>query len=410
MDKQQLKERACAAIDKHRAEIIQFGKDRANCPELGFNEFKTAAAVREKLSAIGVTDIQPVAFTGVKGWLRGRAQKATVMLMGELDAVLADGKPTHACGHAAQLAVLVGCAAGLKTVMPFLDGAVCFAATPAEEFIQIEERLALCREGKITRISGKQQMHHEKAFDDIDLAMMVHAETNTPGTQVKIGGTSLGFIAKEIRFIGKEAHAALAPWQGINALNAASLALQAIHALRETFPDKDFIRVHPIITKGGDIVNTVPADVRMSCFVRALTPEAMEKTNAAVNRAITHCAKALGATAEIHDIPGYMPLKQNHLMGRFFAENAKNIAPDVIITEGELFGGSTDMGDVSQIIPSIHPTINGFSGALHSADFAVTDEELAYILPAKLLTMTTIDLLADGAEGALSIKNDSTQN
>ena len=408
----QLKQQACAAIDTNREAIITFGKACRATPELGFAEHVTSAAIKTQLEATGVKDIRPVALTGHKGWLYGKNHNAKVMIMGELDAVVSPGHPhanpqtgaAHACGHDAQLAVLAGCAVAINAVAQHLDGDVCFTAAPAEEFIQIEKRQALRREGKIAWLSGKQQMIAEGAFDDIDIAMMVHAETNYPGAHIVTGGASLGFIGKEIRFTGKEAHAGAAPWLGINALNAATLSLQAINALRETFRETDRIRVHPIITKGGDIVSTVPADVRMECFVRAANIDAMKRVSDQVNRAIKGCAYALSAEVEITDIPGYYPLMQNPCIGKLFADNARQAAPESLVEDGIFFGGSTDMGDVTWLLPSIHPSVSGFSGAAHSCDYAVSDEELAYILPAKLLAMTAIDLLADGASAALDIK------
>ena len=412
MDKTALKQQACAAIDLNRSALTEFGNlCRAN-PELGYAEYKTSAAVKQQLESVGVTDIQSTAITGLKGWMRGKNSNANVMVIGELDAAISPQHPfanaqtgaAHVCGHAAQLAVLAGVATGISAVHGHLDGDICFAATPAEEYIQIGERQNMRRAGKIDWIAGKQQMIAEGAFDDIDMAMMVHAETDFPGAHIVTGGSSLGFIGKEIRFTGREAHAGVAPWLGINALNAANLSMQAINSLRETFRDTDRVRVHPIITRGGDIVNTVPADVRMECFVRAASPEAMKDVNARVNRAIRGCSHALGVEVEINDIAGYYPLMQNPEIGRLFGNNARSAAPDALVEDGILFGGSTDMGDVTWLLPSIHPTINGFSGALHSCNMDVADEELAYILPAKIMAMTVIDLLADGAARALDIK------
>ena len=412
MTKDQLKQQACATIDANREAIMAFGKACRATPELGFAEHATSAAVKAQLEATGVKHVRPVALTGQKGWLYGKNHNAAVMIMGELDAVVSPRHPhadpatgaAHACGHDAQLAVLAGCAMGISAVAAHLDGDVCFTAAPAEEFIQIQERQALRRQGKIAWLGGKQQMIAEGAFDDVDIAMMVHAETNHPGTHVVTGGVSLGFIGKEIRFTGKEAHAGAAPWLGVNALNAATLSLQAINALRETFRDTDKIRVHPIITRGGDIVSTVPADVRVECFVRAANTDAMKRVSDQVNRAIKGCAYALGAEAEITDIPGYYPLMQNPCLGKLFAQNARNIAPDALVEDGRPFGGSTDMGDVTWLLPAIHPSINGFSGAAHSSEYDVEDDDLAYILPAKLLAMTAIDLLADGARAAIDIR------
>jgi metal-dependent amidase/aminoacylase/carboxypeptidase family protein len=109
--------------------------------------------------------------------------------------------------------------------------------------------------------------------------MMMHSDKNTPEAKVSVGDTSNGLMAKTIQYIGKTAHAAEAPDEGINALNAAMIGLMGINALRETFKDEDYIRVHPIITKGGDTVNSVPCDVRLETYVRAKTMKAIENTH-----------------------------------------------------------------------------------------------------------------------------------
>lgn len=378
--KDALKRTAWAAIDDRAGQLIAFGRDILAHPELGYKEIRTAGRILEAFSALGVTEVTRPARTGVKGWLF-RGEGPRVAVIGELDAVLSPCHPfadklsgaAHACGHNAQL------------------------AAPAEEYVEIGWRAELRRAGEVQYLGGKQQLIAEGAFDDIDMAMMVHSETDAPRPRVVVGGTAGGFIGKELRFTGKEAHAGGAPWEGVNALNAATLAIAAIHANRETFRDEDHVRVHPIITKGGDLVNTVPADVRMESYVRAASVEAMRAANAKVNRAVRGAAYALGAQAEIGDMPGYLPLKQNEALSRLFASNAGALSPDLAVEEGLPFCGSTDMGDVSYLLPVIQPTVSGFSGAAHSKDFAIADETLAYLVPAKLMAAAVIDLLADGA-------------
>lgn len=407
-----LKQAACAAIDAHREEIIAIGEDILRHPELGYREQRTSALVQDRFAALGLSDLSFPALTGVKGWMHGRSRGVSVAVMGELDAVLSPLHPyadpqtgaAHACGHNAQIAALLGCVMGLAAVREQLDGSVCFLAAPAEEYCEIEYRSALRAEGKIRYLGGKQQLIAEGAFDDIDMAMMVHSETNPPTPRIVTGGAAVGFIGKAVRFLGKEAHAGGAPWEGINALNAASLAIQAIHCQRETFRDEDHVRVHPILTKGGDGVNTVPADVRMESYVRAATRAAMQSANAKVNRAIRGAAYAIGAGAVIDDLPGYLPLVQNAALGTLFSDNAAQLLPGVAREEGLPFCGSTDAGDLSFLIPVIQPTASGFSGDAHSKDFCISDPEMAYLAPAKLMAMTVVDLLADGAKTARAIR------
>jgi metal-dependent amidase/aminoacylase/carboxypeptidase family protein len=236
------------------------------------------------------------------------------------------------------------------------------------------------------------------------MAMMVHCQADTPECNVFVHGGSTGFVGKMVRITGKEAHAGAAPHEGINALNAAMAALMCINAQRETFRDEDHIRVHPIITKGGDLVNIVPADVRMETYVRGKSIGAVMEANRKVNMAIRGGVYAIGAKAEIMELPGYLPLKQDFGMGELLKTNAAQL-PGVGKIEGgiDMFG-STDIGDLSSIIPVIQPTMGGYKGQAHSRDFRIMSEEAAYILPAKAMAMTIIDLLWNGAAEAVSIK------
>jgi len=236
------------------------------------------------------------------------------------------------------------------------------------------------------------------------MALMTHSETNSQLPRVVVNGTAMGTIGKMVRFIGKEAHAGGAPHEGINALNAASIAIMCINAQRETFRDSDSVRVHPIITKGGDLVNTVPADVRMESFVRANNIEALQNANKKVNRAIEGASYAVGTEVKIDDMIGYMPLHQNSYMSELFASNTNSLLGKDKVFSDIPFAGSTDMGDLGYILPVIQPTISGFTGGAHSKDFAVSDPEYAYIIPAKLMAMTVIDLLSDNAKIANQVK------
>lgn len=404
-----IKQQVYAAIEADREYLTALGRELFHMPELGYKETATARRVMQEMEKAGFRAISRCGLTGVKAAAGGGGP--CVAIIGELDAVPAPGHPAadpdtgaaHACGHSAQLAAMLGAGRALRPVLGQLGGRLCLLATPAEEFIEIDYRLNLKQQGHITRLGGKQQLIAESAFDDIDIVIMAHAKCGSGAPQVVVHGSSLGFTGKSIRFLGKAAHAGAAPWEGVNALNAASLAITAIHHLRETFCDQDMVRVHPIITKGGDAVNTVPHDVRMECFVRAANLPALRDASARVDRAIEGACHALGAGVEIKTIPGYMPLEQNHRLGEVFAQNAANLLGEGAVARGLPFSGSTDMGDVSWLLPAIHPTVNGFGGTLHGADFCVLDEELAYVTAAKLLAGSVTDLLAQNAALAREI-------
>ena len=412
MDKESLKRAVCEEIDRCSDRIFEIADHILANPELGYKERATAEYVKEQLSALGIPCRDGLALTGVKGKLKGSASEANVCVIGELDAVICNTHPTankesgaaHACGHNAQLAAMLGVAMGLSKYASELDGDVTFFAVPAEEFVEIGYRDSLAKDGKIKYLGGKQELIRLGEFDDIDAAMMVHAQGNTPGNEVFVDGGSLGFVAKTVEFIGKAAHAGGAPHEGINALNAAMAAMMCIHAQRETFRDEDKIRVHPIITNGGELVNVVPANVPMETYVRGASFEAIKDAAAKVDRAIKGSAYAIGAEAEITDFKGYLPLCQDKSLGALFAANAAEFTPKESIHYGIDMVGSSDMGDLCHLIPAIQPTMGGWTGNLHAKDFAPTDKTLAYINPAKIMAMTVIDLLYNGAVEAKRIK------
>ncbi|MBO5101024.1 MAG: amidohydrolase [Clostridia bacterium] len=412
MDKSELKRKVCAEIDRHKDEIAAIAEKILASPEMGYREYKTAELVKETLSSLGIPYTDGLAVTGVMGRLSGRDTKARVAVIGELDAVTCSSHPkadrisgaAHACGHNAQIAAMLGSAMGLMAVAGELDGEVDFLAAPAEEYVEIGYRESLRERGEIDFFGGKQELIRTGVFDGIDMAMMVHAQGATPENELYIGGSSLGFVAKKIDFIGKAAHAAAAPHEGVNALNAAMAAMMCIHAQRETFRDEDRIRIHPIITNGGELVNVVPSRVTMETYVRGASLEAISDASEKVDRAIDGASYAIGAKCEIKNYKGYLPLIQSEELSEIFAENSQLLDNPPRVIRGVPMTASTDIGDLGYLIPIIQPMMGGFVGNLHSADFAVADEELAYINPAKIMAMTVIDLLSDGAKGAIAVK------
>ena len=408
-----MKKRICAAIDANESKIVAYAKDVAKEPELGFKETKTAVKIAAIFEELEIEYKSGLAITGLKGRLQGGKKGPTVAILGELDAI---GCPdssaadpltgaAHACGHNLQTAAMLGAAYGLvqSGVMSELAGEVVFFGVPAEEYVELAYRKKLIEEGKLHFLHGKGELIYRGEFADIDMAMQIHADKNMPEATVSIGQSSNGFIGKTIQYVGKTAHAADAPDQGINALNAAMLGIMGINALRETFREKDVIRVHPIITKGGDLVNSVPADVRIETYVRAKTMDAIDATQAKVDAALKAGGDAVGAQTIIETLPGQLPLVCNAAMNELFVANAKLVNPEVAVKDAGHFSASTDMGDVSHLMPVIHPFIGGTNGLLHTKDFCVVDYRDAVLLPAKTFAMMIIDLLADEAKKAKDI-------
>ena len=404
---EQLKTRVYSEIDSHADEIIRMSRTILEYPEAGFREVKTAGLVSSKFQAMGVPFRQGIALTGIKGELKGGSDGPSVAIIGELDSLIVRDHPhadsrtgaAHACGHHAQIGMLLGATIGLMApeVLPALSGRVVLIAVPAEEYIEIEYRDNLREQGKIEFLGGKPEFIRLGELDDVDIAMMCHTTSNLEEKQICMSGTSNCIVAKKIQFIGRGAHAGGAPHLGINALNAASLALMAIHANRETFRDDDTIRVHPIITKGGEAVSAVPADVRMETFVRGKSLDAVLEANRKVDRALKAGAMAVGAKVNIQTMPGYLPLRQNSGLADAFRSNAVSLVGEDNVSYVEHRTGSTDMGDVSQLMPAIHPYVGGATGLGHGSDYVVEDYNLAVVTAAKALAATLVDLLADGA-------------
>jgi amidohydrolase len=299
--------------------------------------------------------------------------------------------------------MMLGAGLALKEVAPELAGRVALMAVPAEEYVELEERLAFREQGQLEFLGGKAEMVRLGAFDDVDIAMMVHATARPEDGDIAVGGTNNGMIAKFVRFLGRTSHAGGAPDQGINALSAARVAMAGIDAVRETFKDEDHVRVHPIITRGGDVVNAIPADVRLELFCRGASVEAMELAHRKVDRALKAGALALGAAVEITTLPGYLPLFHDPNLVGLFRANAVDVVGAANVRDRGHGGGSTDMGDISHLVPTVHPYAGGATGAGHGADYRIEDHTRAVINPAKALAMTVVDLMANEAQQAKRI-------
>lgn len=403
-------------IDQHHDEIIEFARDIYTHAELGYKEFRTSRKFVEFVRKLGLEVEEGLAVTGAKAYLN-REKKGTVSLalIGELDAlripnhkyVNQETQAAHCCGHHAQLAGIVGAAIALSDpeVAGALGGQVVFFAVPAEEYGEIEFKNELKEQGKIKYGGGKSELIRIGAFDDIDLSIAHHS---TNGNQISFSqGANNGFVSKVIRYYGKAAHAAGSPELGINALNAASLGLSALAYHRETFKDADHVRIHPIITKGGSLVNVVPDEVVIETLVRASNNDAIVDAAAKTDRAFFAGGAALGAKVEIETMPGYLPTlaqePNKELMEAAKTAAGGNYEVEIRDDKSQVSGGSTDVGDVQHIQPVYTFHTGGIEGNFHSAGFEVVDEELAYIQTAKIFALGAYRFLRNQAQEARKI-------
>jgi len=397
------------AVERNRQLILDTERFIWRHPETGYKEYKTHEYMAKTFESLGYTLTYAEGITGFVTTVDTGREGPEVLVLGELDSIICPEHPesdpetgaVHSCGHNAQCAALVGVAAALKdeAVLSKLSGRIRLCAVPAEELLEIGYRTELRKAGKIRYFGGKTEFLYRGLFDGVDLALMVHTSTN-----LAIRGGSVGCLAKRIIYKGKAAHAGGAPWDGCNALYAANCGINAINAIRETFAEPDIIRVHPIITNGGAMVNAIPASVTLESYVRGKTYSAIVNANKKVNRALIGAALSLGANVEIIDTPGYAPLNNSTEMMQVAKEAAAMAYPDVECGFGNGYSsGSTDMGDLSMIMPVIHPYAPGAIGNSHGSDYYITDACKACVDCAKWQLAMLSLLLGENGERARRI-------
>ncbi len=397
------------AVEKHEKLMLDAERYLWANPETGFKEYKTSKYMQEAFENLGheltlagnIPGFYTVVDTGRPG--------PTVLIMGELDSIICPQHPecdpetgaSHSCGHHAQCATLIGLAATLKEpgVLDKFSGKIKLCAVPAEELLEIDYRSKLKEQGVIRYFGGKGEFLARGYFDDVDLAFMVHTSS-----AFSVRGGSVGCMAKKVIYKGKASHAGGSPWNGINALYAATNGLNAVNAIRETFQEKDIIRVHPIVTEGGAMVNAIPGSATLESYVRGSSFDGIVEANKKVNRALTGAALSLGANIEINDFPGYAPLVNDKNMMLVAKEAAELALPDKQFTYAEHMGsGSTDMGDLCCVMPVVHPYAGGMTGTSHGSDYYITNPVDACVGSAKLQMGMLLILLGDGARRAKQI-------
>lgn len=428
MDKLSLKRKLLNSIDAKANEIINIGNWIWSNPEVGFKEYKTAEYTAKIFRNLCLEVQENIALTGVQAKIKGKSERPNIAVIGELDALLIPEHPesdpqtgsVHSCGHNGQMANMIGVAMVLTDsgVMEHLDGSVTCIAVPAEEPIEIEWRRELYKKGQLYFLGGKQEFIKDGYFDNVDISLSNHLMTNTDwkiavrgGEGPQVGG--VGFMGKMITFKGAEAHSGAAPWNGVNALNAANIAMSAIDAQRETFKDSDAVRIHYFITKGGDAVNIVPSEVRLEMMIRAASVEAIKDASIKVDRALRGGAMALGAEVIIDNIPGYLPspVKGSDALWRNMRDNALQIFDESELIIGSAtpspirtpHGAVSDINDIANIMPKASFGVGGATGVGHSRTYSIEDKYAAYVMPVKLYAGMIVDLLWNGAQLAKKV-------
>lgn len=398
-------------VKKHRELILSSLDFIWKNPETGYREWKTHKYMEKTFLKLGYELTLAGNIPGFTAEIDTGKEGPTIAVFGEMDALICGSHPAadsetgavHSCGHCAQAAALIGLAAALKEegALDGMCGKIRLVAVPAEELIEIEYREELRKQGIIKYLGGKPEFMWRGLLNGVDMAFMIHTGVgNEPSFSINRGTN--GCIAKTMTFKGVSSHAGGEPHKGVNALYAANLAFNAVNALRETFIDDKHIRFHPIITRGGDAVNAIPETVTMESYVRGASMQEIVKVNKKINRAMAASAAAIGAKLHLRDIPGYWVRHYPDDFRLAFEEAAKLVVDNVKLTES--WGtGCSDMGDVSAVMPIIHPIVSGAVGNLHGNDYYITDADTACVNSAEAQLALLSVLLRDNAKRAKDI-------
>jgi len=367
------KARACGEVDRLEGRLREVSRDLFEHPELKFEEVRASKRLAAELEAggfdveLGVAGLE----TAIRAVHPAVSDGPTVAILGEYDALPEIG---HACGHNLIAAGGLGAALAVGAVKAELPGRLVFFGTPAEE-----------------GGGGKVVMIDAGLFDGVDAAMMFH-----PAPYTVVGRGSLAITEVKLEFHGKPAHAAAWPEKGINALDAVIQTFNGINALRQHI--KDAARIHGIISNGGAKPNIVPEYASAEFYVRA--PETAYRDE--LLEKVRHCAEgaalATGATFEYSEVGhAYKAMKPNRPLIDAFVANLG--ALDWPLDEADEALGSTDMGDVTQVVPGMHPYLAVCDPEIagHTREFAEASGSergaRAMLAGAKAMAMTTIDVL-----------------
>jgi amidohydrolase len=370
------KEAARERVTQARDELVALSHRIHANPELGFEEEQACAWLCELLEGDGLQVERGVGDLPTAFAARAGSGPLHVVVCAEYDALPAVG---HACGHNVIAAMAAGAGMALARVADDAGLRVTVLGTPAEE-----------------GGGGKILLLQRGAFDGAHAAMMVHP---SPYEQPEMPIIAVNHL--KVAYTGKEAHASAYPFLGVNAADALVVAQTAIGLLRQQLRPSD--RVHGIVTKGGDAANIIPAHTTADWMVRAADLEQLEEVQAKVARCFEAGALATGATLELsEDHTPYSEMRHDHDLSALYQRNAEALGRTFIGTS-DRGAGSTDMGNVSLALPSIHPTIgiDSLPAVNHQPEFtarcATPAADQAVVDGAVAMAWTAIDAATDQA-------------
>lgn len=369
-----LKGRATATFTGLQVELNELSEWMYHNPEPAFEEHETSARLASFLASAGFEVEFPAYGLATAFAARAGSAGPQIVICAEYDALPGVG---HACGHNIIATAALGAGAALAPLADELGIRVTVLGTPAEE-----------------RIGGKVDLIEAGAFADAAAAMMIH-----PSVRNVLDPGVLAIAEVDVDFHGKDSHASFAPQLGINALDAFVQAYVNVSTLRQHLYPTD--KIHGIITKGGDAPNIIPSHTSSSWYVRAESEERLEDLLQRVEACFAAAATATGCTYEVHQIGHrYSDLISHPVLAEVFAANAAELGRSMVRGKDLPAGaaGSTDMGNVSHVVPSIHPmlSIDSLPAVNHQPEFAahtITEAgRLAIHDGALAMAWTVIDL------------------
>lgn len=379
MNLERLKSEVCDAVDALRDTLLHVSHEIHANPELAFEERKAARLLVETLESAGLS-VEAGAFGLETAFVSDFGPEGTpcVALLAEYDALPHIG---HACGHNLIATASVGAGLALSALGERVPGRVRILGTPAEE-----------------HGAGKELMARNGALEGVDAALMMHPASLNLTTMPCIAMAEVDVV-----YEGQSAHASAMPERGINALDGLVTAYQAIAALRQHIPAGQ--RIHGIVTDGGQAPNIVPERAAGRFYVRAANFDELEPLKSRVEGCFRAGAEASGAKVDIQwGAADYRDILFNAPLAETFRANAEGLGREFVPIEKipASLAGSTDMGNVSYRVPSIHPMLASapFHCTIHNAEFekwaGSETGDAAALDGAKALAMTALDYLSDG--------------
>jgi amidohydrolase len=382
----QLKRRVCEAVERRAAQLTETADWIHAHPEIGHQEVEASRRLSGLLESAGIpvemgTAGMATAFKAELTGGNGKRPHPRIAILAEYDALPGLG---HGCGHNLIGTSAIGAGLALSEVLPELDGTIWVLGTPAEESAALNS-------------GGKVHMVNAGVFSEVDAAIMFHPGTETAVTLDR----SLAARGFEFYFHGRAAHAAGAPEDGINALDAVVLFYNAISVLRQQV--RSDVRIHGIILSGGAAANIIPDYAAIRYRTRADDSDYLVEVVERVVACAEGAAKATGCRLEWTEyMPGYENTMPNQVLLDLMSDNLRAIGLSVNNERRRSGRGSTDFGNVSRRVPGIEARIaitDHWDIPGHSVEFreaAGSDHgRRAMIAAAKGLAMTAVDLLAD---------------